>query len=473
MGASLISLFPEAKNTAKNVINGIRMPIEAGAALSEMTDRIMAHGKEMATGSFEGGMLSKRLFMPWIDDRTDHAFSGLLKICQDSTNVFLNLARGPVSYTFEKFRKDRLADIEFIDFISNEPPVQDWETDYQKKDILLDLPGMRLIDMSIHGTHKIENYSIVFAPRAGHHSNIAEKTAIYLRDHGLSKMAVVEQKCAADIPMYIDGKRHYEDFESQVEQFKTILEFLKNKAGFPSHLIAICQPGPLLITTLILYPELGKTFGSAGSPMHTEGERGMLTDFSRMAGENYIDYLIDLFSGIIPEGQIGAGRKIYDGRLQVMGFYYLGMDQHMKNFRKYYTDLKYGNNESAQRQRDFYQWYNWTHHFPAGFIRDTYKKIFVNNDLIHGRMKIGNKTVGIRDYPGNVPIWSLGGSKDDIVPPKQANGHLDEIESVPEKNKLSLLAKAGHMGLFRSSKVLKNDYSKVVRFLLKHSDKKK
>ena len=121
-------------------------------------------------------------------------------------------------------------------------------------------------------------------------------------------------------------------------------------------------------------------------------------------------------------------------------------------------------------QKDFYQWYNWTHHFPAGFIRDTYKKIFVNNDLIRGKMKIGRKTVSIRDYPGNVPIWSLGGSKDDIVPPKQANGHLDEIDGVAEKNKLSLVSEAGHMGLFRSSKVLKNDYSKVVKFLLTHSD---
>jgi poly(3-hydroxybutyrate) depolymerase len=284
-------------------------------------------------------------------------------------------------------------------------------------------------------------------------------------------MAVVEQKCATDIPQHINGKRHYEDFESQVEQFKTILEFLKNKSGYPSHLVAVCQPGPLLITTLILYPHLAKTFGSAGSPMHTEGERGMLTDFSRMMGEDYIDHLINLFSGTIPEGEIGAGRKIYDGRLQVLGFYYLGMDQHLKNFRKYYTDLKQGNKEAAQRQKDFYHWYNWTHHFPAGFIRDTYKKIFVNNDLIHGRMKIGKKTVSIKDYPGNVPIWSLGGSKDDIVPPKQANGHLDKIDSVPEKNKLALISEAGHMGLFRSSKVLKNDYSKVVRFLLKHSDR--
>lgn len=204
--------------------------------------------------------------------------------------------------------------------------------------------------------------------------------------------------------------------------------------------------------------------------MHTEGERGFLTDFSRLMGENYIDTLIDVFSGTVPEGDIGAGRRIYDGRLQVLGFYYLGVDAHMKNFRKYYEDLKNSNTEAADRQKEFYQWYNWTHHFPAEFIRDTYKKIFVNNELIRGTLTIGDKTVSIQNYPKNVPIWSLGGSKDDIVPPRQANGHLDLIEGMPAENKLPLVAEAGHMGLFRSSKVLKDFYTQVAAFMLKHSD---
>jgi len=467
MGASLISLFPEVKNT----MTGIKSHIETAETFSEINTRAINQGVQLIEDSLKTGMAAMMKFMPKTGTQFDDVSAGLFNIYQDSTINFLNLGRDHINQSLFNLKKSRQADIGFIDFLIDDPPTQDWKTDYDKKSILLDLPGMRLVDMSIDGPHKIENYSVVFAPRAGHHSNIAEKTAIYLKDQGLSKMAVVEQKCAADIPLNINGKRHFEDFESQVEQFKTILEFLKDKTGYPSHLIAVCQPGPLLITTLILYPELGQTFGSAGSPMHTEGEKGMLTDFSRMMGEDYIDHLIDLFSGTIPEGEIGAGRKIYDGRLQVLGFYYLGMDQHLKNFCRYYKDLKQGNKDAAVRQKDFYQWYNWTHHFPAGFIRDTYKKIFVNNDLVRGRMKIGKKTVGIKDYPGNVPIWSLGGLKDDIVPPKQANGHLDEIKGVPGNNKLALVADAGHMGLFRSSKVLKNDYSKVVKFLLKHSDR--
>jgi polyhydroxyalkanoate depolymerase len=337
--------------------------------------------------------------------------------------------------------------------------------------LFLDLPGLRLIDISLDdSSHKIKNYAVVFAPRAGHHSNIAERTALFMRDRGLAKMAVVEQKCASEIPLYINGKRHYENFDGQVDQYTAVLEHLKNITGYPSHLIAVCQPGPLLAATLIRNPGLGKTFGSAGSPMHTEGEEGLITNFSRLMGEHYIDFLMDFFYQKVPEGNKGAGRRIYDGRMQVLGFYFLGIDQHLKNFRRAFSDIKKGDREAFLRQKSFYSWYNYVTHFPEGFIRDTYKKIFLENQLVKGTLDIKGTPIGIKDYPGDVPVWALGGTKDDIAPPLQATGHVSLIDSVPEEDRLLILAKAGHMGLFRSQKVLETDYEEITRFILERSD---
>jgi polyhydroxyalkanoate depolymerase len=284
-------------------------------------------------------------------------------------------------------------------------------------------------------------------------------------------MAIVEQKCAEDIPLYVGGKRHHEGFDGQVEQYRQVLEHLTEKTGCPPHLVAICQPGPLLMSTLLLYPHLGKTFGSAGAPMDTDGERGYLTDFARMVDEKYIDRLVALLGHTISDEHQGAGRESYDGRLQVLGFYILGLDQHYRNFRTLFTDLKRGNKEGAERQRLFYQWYNYVHHAPIGFIRDTYKKIFVRNELINGELVIQGKKLGIKDYPGSVPIWALGGAKDDITPPLQATGHMKLIDSVPSKNKLTLVCEGGHMGLFRSTKILEEYYSRITKFILTHSDK--
>jgi polyhydroxyalkanoate depolymerase len=455
MEASVMSLFPWMVTGMER----FKAVAEAQMVLSDMTAKTITSGADLIRQSAN-----------WPAAEAFPAISGFLEANRDAMAMMLDAGQSQALDALKQFHAERAADVDFLSLFIDPPPRQDWETAYAETNILMDLPGLRLIDFSTPGPHAIGNYTVVFAPRAGHHSNIAEKTALFLRDQGLTRMAVVEQKCASDIPLMVDGQLHNEDFTGQVAQYKTILEFLKNKAAVPSHLVAVCQPGPLLMATLILNPELGKTYGSAGSPMHTEGERGFLTDFSRLMGENYIDTLIDVFSGTVPEGDAGAGRRVYDGRLQVLGFYYLGVDAHMKNFRKYYEDLKNNNTEAADRQKEFYQWYNWTHHFPAEFIRDTYKKIFVNNELIHGTLTIGDKTVSIKNYPKNVPIWSLGGSKDDIVPPLQANGHLDLIEGMPAENKLPLVAEAGHMGLFRSSKVLKNFYTQVAAFLLKHSD---
>jgi polyhydroxyalkanoate depolymerase len=399
-----------------------------------------------------------------------HNPANLLKLSQDGAASLLDLSKESLLNQLNRFHQKRSGELEFLNLFTEGYRRQDWEVEYDASNVLLDLPGLRLIDISADVRHRIQNYGVVFAPRAGHHSNIAERVALFLRDYGLSRMAVVEQKCAEEIPMYIDGQRHREDFEGQVEQYRKVLELLKSRSGCAPHLIAICQPGPLLLSTLILFPELGRTFGSAGSPMHTEAEKGFLTDFARAAGEGYIDRLLLFFGHTVGEDCPGAGRLTYDGRLQALGFYMLAWDQHFKNFKNLLTDMKNGEKQAAQRQKAFYQWYNSVNHFPAGFIRDTYKKIFVKNALINGSLKIGNRTVDIADYPVQKPIWALGGTSDQIAPPLQAVGHLDTLSSMPPQNSLRLLCDAGHMGLFRSRRVLNGDYRQIAEFLLAHSD---
>lgn len=363
------------------------------------------------------------------------------------------------------------ATYKFLSLFTDPIPEQDWSVEYDTSNVLLDLPGMRLIDISSEGPHRIGNYTVVFAPRAGHHSNIAERVALYMRERGLTRMAIVEQKCADQIPLYVDGKRHLERFEGQLAQYRQILECLKNATGFASHLVAICQPGPLLMSAAIRYPELARTFGSAGSPMDTEAEEGFLTDFARAMGPHYIDVLFSLFGNHIGPDKPGCGRLTYDGAFHVLGFYLLGMEHHIKNFRQLYSDLLSGRNDAAEKQIRFYKWYNFVIHFPEGFIRDTYQKIFVHNQLARGTLIIDGAIVRMSDYPGHIPIWAMGGQRDNIAPAGQAVGHLKRITSVPEADRLSIVCPAGHMGLFRSSQILRTYYPKVVSFLLERSDK--
>ena len=219
-------------------------------------------------------------FLPWAGPFYQKICADLSEISHDGTDTLIEMIRDKATNHVQRFHQERQGELEFISLFTDELPPQDWiiKSEYRKE--LMDLPGLKLIDISADVPHEIDNYTVVFAPRAGHHSNIAEQVAVYMRDHGMTRMAVVEQKCAEDIPLWVAGKRHHEDFVSQIEQYRQILEHVRTLTGHPAHLVAICQPGPLLMMTLILYPELGKTLGSAGSPMHTEGERGYLSDFA-------------------------------------------------------------------------------------------------------------------------------------------------------------------------------------------------
>ena len=466
MPASYMSLFPHAQLQ----MQAIRTNLKGLLATSQLTQSAIEQGKDilniqMSMGSSVAQAMRECYNTPISGKKYDFG-----RVFQKWGELWGAFFSDQLSIQYSLYQQELETTVEFINFLTDEPPQQTWTIPQENFQFLLDLPGMRLIDISLPINHQVPNYTVVFAPRAGHDSNIAEKTALFLREQGLSRMAIVEQKCADDIPVYIDGKRHYENFDSQVNQYRQILVCLKERAGVPSHLVAVCQPGPLLMATLICNPELGRTFGSAGSPMHTEAERGFLTDFARTAGTGFIDTLMTLFPLIINHCKTGAGRKAYDGRLHILGFYWLGMLQHMKNYSAFLAALRKGDHQAVERQRTFYQWYNTVNHLPEGFIKDTYKKIFVGNELVHGTLKIDNHTIGINDYPNNVPIWALGGSRDNIAPPLQATGHIDLLHGLPADQKLELICNAGHMGLFRSQKILERYYTKIAAFLRNNSN---
>jgi len=467
MPDSLMTLFPNMLNS----LEAMKIPLQASLTFNRLQMQSLSASVEIYKSTQDLTLSLAQQYSHFLPAGYLQNGDKLLKLYQAGAASLLDLSLENLLNPLSQFHQKRAGQLEFLKLFTDQSSRQDWKVEYDPSKVLLDLPGLRVIDISADVRHRILNYAVVFAPRAGHHSNIAERVALFLRDCGLTRMVVVEQKCAEDIPLHVNGKRHREDFEGQVVQYRQVLELLKQRTGHPPHLIAICQPGPLLLSTLILYPELGRTFGSAGAPMHTEAEKGFLTEFASTAGEGFIDQMIAFFGHTIGQDHPGARRLTYDGRLQVLGFYLMAWDQHFKNLKNLLSDMQNGEKEAARRQKAFYQWYNTVHHFPAGFVRDTYKKIFVQNALIRGDLRIGDQKVDIADYPTRIPIWALGGTADHIAPSLQAVGHLDVIPAMPPQNSLRLVCDAGHMGLFRSRQILKQYYRPIAEFLLTHSDR--
>lgn len=466
MPDSVMTLFPYTLSS----LEAMKMPLQVSLALNWLQMQTLSTSIDLHKSTQSLTLRMVRQYSHLLPAGYLQNSDKLLSLYQEGASSVLDIYEENWLKLLNLFQQKRAGELEFLSLFTDRCSRQDWEVEYDPTKVLLNLPGLRVIDISADVRHRILNYGVVFAPRAGHHSNIAERVAMFLRDCGLTRMVVVEQKCAEDIPLYVKDQRHREDFEGQVDQYRQVMELLKQRTGHPPHLIAICQPGPLLLSTLILHPQLGRTFGSAGAPMHTEAEKGFLTEFARTVGPEFIDRMIAFFGHTVGEDHPGAGRLTYDGRLQALGFYLMAWNQHLKNFNNLLADMKNGEKEAARRQKTFYQWYNTVHHFPAGFIRDTFKKIFVENALIRGQLKIGGQTADIAAYPTGIPIWALGGSADHIAPPLQAVGHMDLIPKMPPQNSLRLVCDAGHMGLFRSRRILKQYYRRIADFLLAHSD---
>ncbi|MGD9197559.1 MAG: hypothetical protein PVH97_04690, partial [Desulfobacterales bacterium] len=266
MPDNLMNRFPCTMNS----LEAMKIPLGATAEMLDYGIRSLSLGFDLNNNFQNMGFALARRWCCLLDASLLKAFNHMVTLQHQAQKNFSAVSENLLLDPLKHMRQEKQGELEFIKLFTEPLPVQDWSEAYDKTRILLDLPSLRLIDISKNIKHALHNYTVVFAPRAGHHSNIAERVALYLRDQGLTRMAIVEQKCADDIPLYVNQKRHRENFASQIDQYKKVLENLMRCTGYPPHLVAVCQPGPLLISTLILNPQLAKTFGSAGSPMHTE-----------------------------------------------------------------------------------------------------------------------------------------------------------------------------------------------------------
>ena len=218
-----MTLFPNVLNS----LDVMKMPLQASLAFNRLQMQSLSASVEMYKSTQD---LSLSLVQQY-----SHLFPAgflqngdkLLKLYQAGAASLLDICKDNFLNHLGRFHQKRSGELEFLKLFTDHNSRQDWKVEYDPSKVLLDLPGLRVIDISADVRHRILNYGVVFAPRAGHHSNIAERVALFLRDCGLSRMVVVEQKCAEDIPLYVNGQRHREDFEGQVDQYRQVLEFLK------------------------------------------------------------------------------------------------------------------------------------------------------------------------------------------------------------------------------------------------------
>jgi poly(3-hydroxybutyrate) depolymerase len=171
----------------------------------------------------------------------------------------------------------------------------------------------------------------------------------------------------------------------------------------------------------------------------------------------------------VPARYPGYMRRVYPGFLQHLGFVAMNPSRHVGAHWDYFNHLARGDDESAEKHREFYDEYNAVLDMPAEYYLDTVRTVFQQFALPRGRMHACGELVrpqAIRE----TALLTIEGELDDI----SGNGQTEAAHllclNIPRERREHYVAKgAGHYGIFSGRRWREMIYPKVRDFIGTHS----
>jgi poly(3-hydroxybutyrate) depolymerase len=288
----------------------------------------------------------------------------------------------------------------------------------------------------------------IAVPISGHGATLAEDTVQSALNGGFGKVYVYDTKDAKNVPLS-KGRYGLDELIDQQREFLKIL-------GPKTHVLAICQATVAMMAAVasLSSEQKGDPVASLtlmAGPINPEASN---TDVSQFAKSKPLSEFRDLLMEV-PSYYPGAGRKIHAGFSQLMGFMSMNMPAHVATACDLFNHNVLGTTDSAdyQKKNKFAdEYYRKLKNLPAELYIDTIERIFINNDITHGRFKWHGKPVDFSAL--KCPLLTIEGAKDDICSEGQTM-FAHEILSTPQKKGNGFHYTApdvGHYGVFAGSK---------------------
>jgi polyhydroxyalkanoate depolymerase len=297
---------------------------------------------------------------------------------------------------------------------------------------------------------------LVIAALAGHFATLIRETIrTLLPDHDVF---VADWQNARDVPTAAG------DFGLD-EYIEHLMDFL-NEIGPGTHLMAVCQPCPLAVAAAALMGEDAHRAQPASlilcaGPIDARINPGPVNAF---AAKRSLKSLERSVITRVPRPYAGAGRKVYPGFLQAIGFISLAPGRHVRAFGGLAADIVRGSDAAAARTKDFYEEYLSVLDVTAEFYLETAGTIFKNHDLARGEMS----TRGRRVNPAAIAtaLLTIEGENDELCPPGQTRAAHDLCTGIPTHRKRHLLqAGVGHYGVFSGTRFEREIYPVIREFV--------
>ncbi len=277
---------------------------------------------------------------------------------------------------------------------------------------------------------------LVVAPFAGHSSTVADFA---------DGQSLVQVYMKAGFHTYCTDWKSatYEMKDYGIGHYLTDLWRAVDKIGGRAHLVGLCQGGWISALFAATYPEMTESITIAGTPLNTQAGDGRV---KRLANEHPIEWFGAL---------VAAGGGLMRGKLMLAGW------KAMHSYENYcgkYVDLfeKCEDEQYLERTKRFASWYETVLDLPGRFYLEAVETLFQQNRLYEDGW-LGKITC---------PVYLVAGESDDITPPEQVFSAAEKFTSAPVLRKM--LVPGGHVGMFMSSRSIKNYWPQVVSGMREH-----
>jgi len=337
-----------------------------------------------------------------------------------------------------------------------------WRIDEAEIEVAVDKPFCKLLHFTPRNAARRNAPKVlIVAPLSGHHATL-------LRDTVRSMMAehdvwITDWVDARMVPVAA-GTFHLADYVDYVREFIRLLS--------PElHVISVCQPTVPVLCAIALMAETSeaaapRSMVMMGGPIDA---RKSPTAVNNLAMTRPISWFERNVIQRVPNKYPGYARRVYPGFLQHLGFVAMNPDRHLNAHWDYFNHLVEGDDDSAERHREFYDEYNAVLDLPAEYYIDTVKSVFQDFALPKGRMFIRDRLVRpqlIRD----TALLTVEGELDDISGNGQTEAaHLLCLNIPRERREHYLAPRVGHYGIFSGRRWREMIYPRVREFIRTHA----
>jgi poly(3-hydroxybutyrate) depolymerase len=281
---------------------------------------------------------------------------------------------------------------------------------------------------------------LLVAPMSGHYATLLRGTVARLvEDHDVY---VTDWKNARDIPLS-KGRFGIEEYVAYLLEFIRLL-------GPEIHMVAVCQPAPLVLAAVSLLSAEGKgaeprSMTLMGGPIDTRAAATVATD---LAQAHPLSWFEEKVVTDVPAYYRGRFRRGYPGFMQLTAFLSMNASRHVDAHISLYDNLVRGDGDSVEAHKRFYDEYLSVCDISADFYLDTIRAVFQESDLPRGVMTWR----GVPVEPAAITrtaLMTVEGELDDISAPGQTVVAHDLCSNLSSDRKTVLLQEqVGHYGIF-------------------------